>query len=149
MASKTGDLVFSMLVVVTEYLCWKLKIASCKSSCTHDQKPYHKHHLKILLHNSFGSAHLSNPFKMQTQAVCASAKQHGPISEVQNSWHCSLALSPLPFSPHIHTKGLVGTGSNLAPGWTQYKAQHPHVPVPHRTRPRSPPNPSAARSKAQ
>lgn len=55
---------------------------------------------------------------MQTPAVCPSAKQHGQL-EVQNSWHCSLALFPLPFPPsHTLIKGFAGTSSNLGPRWT-------------------------------
>lgn len=91
-----------------------------------------------------GSARLSNPFNMQTQAVCPSAKQHGPTG-VQNSWHCSLALSP-----HRHTsRALLGLALTWPQAGHSTGNKHPHVPVLHRAWLCSSPNPSAARSKAQ
>lgn len=108
------------------------------------QTPFEDFAICIMLHNSL----LVLPI-FKTLSTCKhklSVHQQSSMAqlEVQNSWHCSLALSPLPFPPsHTHIKGFVGTGSNLAPGWTlSRKHSIPHVPVLHKAWLCSPPNPS-------
>lgn len=57
---------------------------------------------------------------MQTQAVCTSAKQHGPIGIGLQSKTVGIEAS----APHpTYIKGFAGTSSNLAPGWTLNREQ--------------------------
>lgn len=76
-------------------------------------KPYHKYHLKILLYVLHNRTLLVLP-TFKTLSTCKhklSVHQQSRLArrEVQNSCHCSLALSSLPFPRHTHTsRALLG-----------------------------------------
>lgn len=106
------------IVIVTEYLCWKIKIASCYDAHTMKtlpQAPFEGFAVYITQHNFVLVLPIFKTLNTHTQTVC----QQNSMAQLSTE---QLALQPCPvpdpISPsHTHIKGFVGTSSNMTPDW--------------------------------